>query len=316
MPDPARGFHEIRPTVSVVTPVYNGSKYLAGTIESILGQTFADFEFVLLDDGSTDDSLAILHHYASRDSRIRVISRENRGLGRTQHELVLHANGEFIAQLDHDDIALPTRLHRQVDFLRNNEDVAVVGSAYQMIDSANRYLTTLTAPQADEEIQQLMLGGHCAIAHSGAMMRRTQILTVGNYDESFNMAADLDIFLRLGEIGKLANLTDALTKYRLHEKSVSEKVGHLQREEARRACEGAWRRRKIEGKFSASHLWRPGTDRDSRHAFMLKYGWWAWNSSERSTARFYGWKALKAKPLSMDAWKLLIVSMTKPFEKD
>lgn len=305
----------VQPLVSVVTPVFNGGKYLSDTIESILNQTFRDFEFILLDDGSTDDSLAILREYAAKDSRIRVITRENRGLGTTQHELVYLAQGEFIAQLDHDDIAFPDRLELQVDFLRKNPEVAVVGGAYQLIDSGDRYLTTLTLPQTNEEIQTLMLGGHCAIGHFGAMMRRAQMLEIGSYDSSLNSAADIDLFLRLGEVGELANLSDVLMKYRLHDKSASVKVGLKQREEARKACESAWQRRNITGVFSAQHSWRPGSDRASRHEFMLKYGWWAWNSCQRKTAAFYGCQAIKVKPSSIAAWKLLIVSLIKPLIK-
>ena len=112
--------------VSVQMRVFNGGNYLAEAVESILNQTFQDFEFLVLDDGSTDDSLAILRQYAHKDSRIRVISRENRGLGVTQHESVQHTRGEFIAQLDQDDIALQDRLELQVDFLRKNPKVVAV----------------------------------------------------------------------------------------------------------------------------------------------------------------------------------------------
>ena len=145
--------------VSVQMRVFNGGNYLAEAVESILNQTFQDFEFLVLDDGSTDDSLAILRQYAHKDSRIRVISRENRGLGVTQHESVQHTRGEFIAQLDQDDIALQDRLELQVDFLRKNPKVVAVGGASQLIDSAGRYLTTLMRPQTDAEYRHLIWMG-------------------------------------------------------------------------------------------------------------------------------------------------------------
>jgi len=297
------------PLVTVQMPVYNGQEYLAETIESILNQTFRDFEFLMLDDGSTDESLNLLRSYAEKDSRIHVITRENRGLGETQRELAESANGEFIAQMDQDDVSMLNRLELQVDFLRKNPNVAVVGGAYQMIDGAGRYLTTLKQPISNTEIQALILGGHCAIAHSGAMMRSADIKSIGGYDKNFNTATDLDLWLRLGEVGELANLSDVVFKYRLHDKSASEKVGQSQRNEARKACENAWKRRNITYEFSADQLWRPGPDKESRHKFMLKYGWWAWNSNEFMTAFFYGWQAIKAKPLSLAGWKLLAVSL-------
>ncbi|OIQ99981.1 chondroitin synthase [mine drainage metagenome] len=300
------------PVVSVQMPVFNGGKYLAEAVESILNQTFRDFEFLLLDDGSTDDSLRLLHQYAGKDSRLRVFSRENRGVGETQYELAQLARGEFIAQLDQDDIALPNRLELQVDFLRKNPKVVCVGGAFQMIDGAGRYLTTLKMPQTNIEIQALILGGHGAITHSCAMMRSTQLKVIGGYDKNYNLAQDLDLWLRLGEIGELANLKDVILKYRLHDKSLSETSGKKQREEARLVCENAWQRRSVAGVFSAENLWRPGSDRTSRHSFMLKYGWWAWNSRQRKTAFYYGCKAIKSKPFSMAGWKLLAVSLLKP----
>ncbi len=299
--------------VTVQMPVFNGGKYLAEAIESILNQTFRDFEFLILDDGSTDDSLNILRQYESNDSRIRVISRENRGLGTTQNELVQHARGEFIAQLDQDDIAVPNRLELQVDFLGKNPRVVAVGGASQMIDGAGRYLTTFTPPHTDAEIQALNLEGICAIAHSSVMMRSESLAVIGNYNKEYNLAPDLDLWLRLGEVGELANLNEVLLKYRLHDKSASEKTSQKQLEEMRRACENAWRRRNISGVFSAQP-WRPSGV--SQQVFMLKYGWWAWNNRQRKTACFYGWQAVKLKPFSIDGWKLLIVSLLKPLASD
>ncbi len=282
------------------------------TIKSILTQSLSDFEFLVIDDGSTDNSLEILIDYSKQDARIRLISRENRGLGNTQHELVNFSRGEFIAQLDQDDIAMPNRLELQVNFLKKNPKVVAVGGAYQLIDGANRYLTTLTPPQGNAEIQKLILSGHSAIAHSSVMMRSELLKSIGSYDPSFSLAMDLDLWLRLGEAGELANLADVLIKYRLHDRSASEKVGLEQRREARRACENAWRRRNVMGTFTAEELWRPGPDSASRHKFMLKYGWWAWNSRQRKTAAFYGWQAIKLMPFSLAGWKLLIVSLLKP----
>jgi glycosyltransferase involved in cell wall biosynthesis len=300
------------PVVSVLMPVFNGEKYLAEAVESILNQSFSDFEFIVMDDGSTDNTLNLLRQYAEIDSRLCVIAKEHRGLGATQHELVHYAQGEFIAHMDADDIALPKRLGLQVEFLKGNPNVVVVGGACQMIDSAGRYLTTLTPPQTDEEIQSLVLGGHGAITHSCAMMRSVQLKLIDGYDKSFNAAMDLDLWLRLGEVGELANLPTVLLKYRLHDKSISETKGNHQRDAARRACENAYRRRNVPGVFSAQNLWRPGADRSSQFAFMLKYGWWAWNSRQRKTAAYYGWQAIKKKPLSRGGWKLLMVALIKP----
>lgn len=302
------------PIVSVVMPVYNGEKYLTEAVESILNQKFRDFEFLVIDDGSTDNSLNLLRQYAARDTRLQVITRENRGEAFTANELLTYARGEFVARMDQDDIALPNRFELQVNFLKENPKVVALGGAYQMIDSAGRYLTTLIPPQTDIEIQQLNLAGHTAINNPTAMMRRMSMKLVGGYNIELHLVDDLDLWLRLGEVGELANLADVLLKYRLHDQSISAMAGMKQRDAARSACESAWRRRNITAAFTATALWRPSSDSISRHAFMLKYGWWAWSSRQRKTAAFYGWQAIKVKPFSMDGWKLLFVPLFKPLE--
>jgi glycosyltransferase involved in cell wall biosynthesis len=296
-------------------PVFNGQDYLKEAVESILNQTYRDFEFLLLDDGSTDSSLALLRQYAEQDSRIRLITRENKGLTVTLNELLSYARGEFVARMDADDISMPDRFERQVSFLNENHKVLCVGGAYQLIDGAGRYLTTLMLPQTDAEIQALNLEGHCSLAHPSVMMRTAPLKSIGGYDENCDTAEDFDLWLRLGEVGELANLSDVLLKYRLHDKSISEIAGKKQREAVRRACEDAYRRRNIVGVFSAESSWRPGADKSSRHVFMLKYGWWAWNSRQRKTAAYYGRRAIMLKPFSIAGWKLLFVSLLKPLEK-
>jgi hypothetical protein len=121
------------------------------------------------------------------------------------------------------------------------------------------------------------------------------------------------MWLRLGERGKLANVPQVLLKFRLHDKSISERKGQEQRRLAREACERAWRRRGLSDMtFEADNLWRPGKDRQSRHAFSLRYGWWAFNSAQRKTALVYGAKAVWADPLKPGGWKLLACAAVKP----
>lgn len=298
------------PRISVLMPVYNGGEYLAPAIDSILAQSFADFEFLILDDGSTDSTPATLAYYAGRDRRIKVISRPNRGLVVSLNELLRHARAELVARMDADDIALPERFAQQVEFLARHPEVVCVGGACMMIDGAGRYLTTIVHPLEDESIQAAGLAGHTPISHPAAMMRRDALEVVGRYNVAYSVAEDLDLWLRLGELGKLANLAVPVIKYRLHEKSLSEQAAEGQRGAQRRACEAAWRRRGIAGSFEGA-AWRPGADAGSRHTFMLRYGWWAWNSGERRTALHYGWRAVCEKALHPGGWKLLLVALAK-----
>lgn len=299
------------PLISVLLPVFNGGQYLDEAVRSILGQTFSRFEILAADDGSTDDSLRRLRRYAARDPRLRVIARENRGLIYTLNELLSKARGDLIARMDADDVSLPQRFELQVAFLERNPRVVCVGGAWQIIDDAGRYLTTLSPAQSDADIQRLCLRGHTSINHPTAMMRRAAANQVGGYTIGCDLVEDLDLWLRLGEVGELANLPDVLLKYRLHPKSLSETAGQRQREAARRVCESAWSRRNIQEYFEAGDSWRPADDRGSRQKFMLQYGWWAWSSGQRRTAALYGWKAIRARPFATGGWKLLIVALIK-----
>ena len=128
------------PSVSVCMPVYNTERYVAEAVESILAQTLGDFEFVIIDDGSTDGSRAILEPYAKQDDRIRLISRPNTGIIGARNEALGLAKGELIAVMDSDDVALPERFEVQVAYLREHPEVVCLGSKVQCIDEAGRFL--------------------------------------------------------------------------------------------------------------------------------------------------------------------------------
>ena len=206
----------VPPVISVLMPVFNGGKHLAKAISSILEQTFQDFELLLLDDGSTDESLRILREFEALDSRVKVTARENKGLICTLNELVAQARGKYMARMDADDVAFPDRFARQLCFLDENLDVVCVGGCFEIIDGADRYLTTLKQPQSNSQIQDLLLAGHSAISHPTAMVRSVSMRAVGGYDVRYCAAEDYDLWLRLGEIGELANLSAVLLKYRVH----------------------------------------------------------------------------------------------------
>ena len=129
---------------------------------------------------------------------------------------------------------------------------------------------------------------------------------VGGYDTRFKTSQDLDLWLRLGEVGKLANVAETVLQFRLHESSVSETKREQQRQMGRLACEEAWQRRGLTGMtYEADEPWRPGSDRASKHRFAMQYGWWAWQSGQRKTALHYGAKAIAAMPLQAEGWKLV-----------
>jgi glycosyltransferase involved in cell wall biosynthesis len=302
------------PAVSVLIPVYNGGGYFAAALDSILAQTFTDFECIVLDDGSTDGSGELAQRRALADPRLRVVRRENRGLVATLNELLALARGELIARMDADDIALPDRLERQVRFMAAHPEVACLGGAYILMDEGGRPITLVRPLLDDAAIQDSSLRGHCNISHPTAMMRAELARALGGYRPEYYPAEDLDLWLRMGEHGALANLPEPMIFYRIHAGSISAASAQgRQRDAGRRGCEDAWRRRgRGDLSYEAGSEWRAGTDAESRMRFTLQYGWSAYQEGFRRTAVVYGLRALRLRPLDAKGWMLLGVALLKP----
>jgi glycosyltransferase involved in cell wall biosynthesis len=304
------------PLVSVSISVFNAGHYLRPAIDSILSQSFQDFELLLLDDGSIDNSFEIMQKYAARDERVRILRQDNQGVPKTRNQLLALARGEFVAVMDADDIALPHRLERQVEFLQHQPEVVCVGGSYQLIDEAGRLiLNRFAVPETDADVQAQLLSGFGGMHHPCLLIRRSAMLQVGGYTETMVTGSDIDLCLKLGELGQLVNLKEAVLQYRIHSQSLTERNHTRPQEEVRAACERAWKRRGIAGEFKAVRPRRPGSDRQSQIHYALLYGWWAFNSQQRKTALHYGWRAVQLSPLDPKAWKLLVCSLLKPLPK-
>lgn len=207
------------PKVSVVMPAYNGGKYICEAIESILVQTYKAFELIVVNDGSTDDSVTRILSFD--DPRIRLIDRErNLGLAITRNEGVEAARGEYIAMLDCDDIACPTRLEEQVRFLDDNPDFGMVGSWVENFDEEDQTVLEECRFECDSEKIPVNLLFHNVFAQSAVMMRRS-ILTDAPYREDFPPAEDYDLWVRIASKCRIANLPRVLVKYRKHAEGVS-----------------------------------------------------------------------------------------------
>lgn len=296
------------PLISVLLPVYNGEKYLDAAIASIVRQTFGDFELLVLDDGSTDGSGAIADRWAAIEPRIRVIHRENRGLVVTLNELVNAAAGKYFARMDADDVALSDRLARQIQYLELQADVVCVGGSQLLIDEADRPIATIHALLDDSSIQSQALRGHGTICHPSAMMRAAAVKKLLGYRAEYFPAEDLDLWLRLGEIGRLANLPETIIQYRIHSQSISALAAQgRQRDAGRKVCEAAWVRRGLTGMvYEAGGAWRADDTTKSQYRFLLDYGWRALMSGYRQTAWVYGMRAIKMAPMNSSGWKLLL----------
>jgi glycosyltransferase involved in cell wall biosynthesis len=215
---PKEGYHvrmtQPLPSVSIAMSVYNDGPYLAQAVQSVLAQTHADFEFLIVDDGSTDGSGALIDDFAARDPRILPIHQENRGLVASLNRMLRESRAPLVARMDGDDDCHPERLARQVAFMASHPDHGAVGTQSLSFDDAGRrwpsptwYPTDHAQVAADERNSPL-------ICHPSVMMRRDLVLEVGGYRQQFRHCEDHDLWLRLVERARLASLPERLTYYR------------------------------------------------------------------------------------------------------
>jgi len=289
-------------TVSVVMPVYNAERYVAEAVESILAQTFTDFEFIIIDDGSTDGSLSILQHYAGQEERIRLTSRPNTGFVRAVNEGLSQAGGKYIARMDADDIAMPERFAKEVAYMEANPECIVVGCRMMLIDADGDPIREWILRESHEEIDEANLRGHGGgVGHPTVLMRRDEVMAAGAYDIAFQFSADLDLFLRLAERGRLANLPDVLLKYRLHLGSIGYKKRIQQQSAAAAVVRAACERRGLDIPASDDPALLRPRSAGYHHATWAK---WALRAGNAATARKHAFAALRKSPFSLRSWKV------------
>lgn len=214
-----------RPRVSVVMSVRNGACRLADTIESVLSQSGVTTEFIVVNDGSSDETATILDAYEKRDRRIRVFHRQHEGLTRALIFGCSTAKGEFIARQDCGDLSLPNRLARQAEFLAKSPDLVMVAVGARFVGPRNETLYEVT--QRSTELQQglarMSLQSISGPSHHGAtMFRKIAYDAVGGYRGAFNVAQDLDLWLRLTEIGQCGSICEVLYEAELLLGSISQ----------------------------------------------------------------------------------------------
>jgi glycosyltransferase involved in cell wall biosynthesis len=210
------------PQISVVMPVYNGEAFLGPAVESILAQTCRDFEFLIIDDGSTDGTPAILREFEARDPRVRVLCQEHGGLVAALNAGVAAARAPLIARMDADDVSTPERFALQLAYLQAHPECVVLGTAMEVVDPDGAPIYTQPSESSHETLVRnlLMLNPEAkgGMAHPTVMMRREAVLAVGGYRTDYDVE-DIDLWLRLAERGRLANLPEICLQYRLHPQS-------------------------------------------------------------------------------------------------
>ena len=300
-----------QPAVSVIVPVYNAAKYLPAALDSIIAQTFQDFEIVAVNDGSTDDSGRILEEYASRDGRIRVEYQRNSGSGAARNKAILLARGNYVAMHDADDFSLPARLEKQAAFLDTHADVCAVYCRAVITDENLKGGQTILSQEDDATLRKVLPKGN--VLQPDFMIRRDALAAVGGFREAFPCSPDYDITLRILEVGKIFCIPEPLYIYRTHGEQISSVKKSRQDEYGTLAKVFALERR-ITGRDSYDEL---ASSRDLGHfvdGYWLRYKFNVFVAERKmrrldiADARPYLVSALKQKSLPLKALALLAAS--------
>lgn len=208
---------DLMPKISVIMSVYNGERYLGEAVESILNQTFRDFEFIIVDDGLSDNSLIVINNYAEKDGRIKIIKNEqNIGLTKSLNKALKSAQGEYIARMDCDDVSFPDRFEKQVSFLKDNAEIGIVGCNAMVIDDKGGNVKEVNMPR---DINSYLKKRNCFI-HGSVMFRGDIIKKIGGYNEEMTYAQDYEMWLRASRIYKIGFVDGFLYKWRVHKGAI------------------------------------------------------------------------------------------------
>jgi len=254
-------------------PVYNGERYVAQAVESVLRQTHRSFEFLIMDDGSTDDTPPILAQYSARDARIRVVRHANIGQPATLNRGLELASHDWVAIIDHDDVWLPRRLEQQLALLARVPEARLVGTWAKEINAAGAEIgARCSGPTSAEEFRALDAAGErVPLTHPSVLMHRPTILALGGYDAAFGSAADTELWTRVARQNVILVVPEPLVLYRIHKQSMSFRNMFEQREmlrwilardQARRRCQPV---PAIATLRAARQRWRPQGWRERQH---------------------------------------------------
>lgn len=210
--------------ISIILPTYNGGKYIKRSIESVISQSYDNWELLIVDDGSTDNTENIVREYMGKDKRIIYLKNKyNLGIQKTLNKGLKEAKGEYIARIDDDDEWIDKdKLKKQIEFLENNKDLVLIGTGVIVVNENGIEMLRYLLPEKDSDIRSRILGKNCFV-HSSVMFRKESALALGGYDESKDSRhiEDYDLWLKLGTKGKFHNLPLYSVKFALREGSLS-----------------------------------------------------------------------------------------------
>ena len=296
------------PLVSVLLPVWNGERFLRAAIDSITAQTYGAFELIVIDDGSSDDSLAIAREAAAYDRRIVVLPLPHHGLPAALNAGIAAARGLYLARMDADDCAMPARLAQQVAHLDAHPRCVVVGGAVEVVDAYETRLGVVRFPLAHAAIVDALAAGRSGFAHPAVLMRREPVVAAGGYRGSAFPSEDLDLWFRLTHHGEFANLDEPLLQYRRHPGAVGVRERGRQLAMTRALVAAA---RAARGQQPARHLWLRATA-ESGSAYHFECARIALRSGEQRAAIRHAWGAITSAPGWISPYGLLVVCFVPP----
>ena len=290
------------PKISILLPVFNAAKYVTESVESLLAQTCGDFELILIDDGSTDGSLAILEGLARRDGRIQILSRPNTGIVGALNDGLAVARGEYIARMDADDLSRPERLEIQLSYLESHPDIVAIGSGVCMIDPCGRPLKDFNVCTDPQELRRRIVAiEDIGLIHPTLMARCAVLQRLGGYRPQYNLVEDFDLFFRLLDQGELGNVPEILLDYRQHRASTNAKKHHVQRSlmlQCLAEHRQRWNLPPLESPLAPPLATLPGAER-------IQWAYWAVEGGHHATALRHALAACLRSRLAPDALKCL-----------
>jgi glycosyltransferase involved in cell wall biosynthesis len=233
-----KGSSANEPLVSFLLPVYNCESFLTETLHSILEQTYTNFEVIAINDGSKDNSLAILNKYAAFDERIRVVSRENHGLVATLNEAIGLAKGDLLARIDGDDLCVPKRIEWQVAEMQKNKNAALCYGFFELLSEDGEFLGKTIRPAHGEDIKRMLYVGN-AIAHASVMIRKS-LLPQQLYRDDVGPTEDYELWTRLAIDNDFVCVPRIIMRYRVNTSGIMHTIGHQQWEHMRRNTGAYW----------------------------------------------------------------------------
>jgi glycosyltransferase involved in cell wall biosynthesis len=306
-------------SVSVVMSVYNDQTLVSRAIESILNQTFTDFELIIIDDGSSDNSVIEIKKFD--DARIRFFQQPNLGLAKSLNFGIEVGLGKYIARQDSDDYSMSFRLAKQVDFLEINPEFGLIGCNVTLCDEEGQTIASTNYPTDNSTLQWMLLDNRSSnpINHGTAMFHRELAINVGGYREEFKQSQDLDLWLRMAEKKQVANLPECAYVWQLRRKSVTMQSWHNQRDFGylARLCARHRRSGRLEPKLSLMTMRRPVSSNlslfirpmNAKTEYEFRIALILFNNDQSEKARPFLLKVLHQNPFHGYAWLLLGLSV-------